>query len=93
MPLTWSTAVRISTATAEASTRLREAALRVPVPSDGPWAGKRVRVSLDGGRVRLRRTHRGRTTAKGRHCGGGVGGVWACCPARQSTFLFARRGN
>ena len=63
--------VRISTATAEASTRLRdaalEAALRVPVPSDGPLAGKRVRVSLDGGRVRLRRTHRGRKTAKGRH--------------------------
>src|SRR6266481_4602144 len=66
-----SSLVRISTATAEASTRLRdaalEAALRVPVPSDGPLAGKRVRVSLDGGRVRLRRTHRGRKTAKGRH--------------------------
>src|SRR3989454_2081024 len=43
------------------------AALRIPVPSDGPLAGKRVRVSLDGGRVRLRRTHRGRKTAKGRH--------------------------
>src|SRR5262249_16789059 len=27
----------------------------------------RVRVSLDGGRVRTRRTHRGRKTAKGRH--------------------------
>ncbi len=66
-----SSLVRISTATAEASTRLRDAALaaalRVPVPSDGPLAGKRVRVSLDGGRVRLRRTHRGRKTAKGRH--------------------------
>ncbi len=66
-----SSLVRISTATAEASTRLRdaalEAALRVPVPSDGPLAGKRVRVSLDGGRVRIRRTHRGRKTAKGRH--------------------------
>ena len=66
-----SSLVRISTATAEASTRLRDAALaaalRVPVPSDGPLAGKRVRVSLDGGRVRLRRTHRGRMTAKGRH--------------------------
>ncbi len=34
---------------------------------DGPLAGKRVRVSLDGGRVRIRRTHRGRKTAKGRH--------------------------
>ena len=66
-----SSLVRISTATAEASTRLRdaalEAALRLPVSSDGPLAGKRVRVSLDGGRVRTRRTHRGRKTAKGRH--------------------------
>ena len=56
-----SSLVCMSTATAEASTRLRDAALaaalRVPVPSDGPLAGKRVRVSLDGGRVRLRRTH------------------------------------
>jgi hypothetical protein len=66
-----SSLVRISTATAEASTHLRDAALaaalRIPVPSDGPLAGKRVRVSLDGGRVRIRRTHRGRKTAKGRH--------------------------
>jgi hypothetical protein len=66
-----SSLVRITTATAEASTRLRdaalEAALRLPVPSDGPLAGQRVRVSLDGGRVRTRRPHRGRKTAKGRH--------------------------
>jgi hypothetical protein len=66
-----SSLVRITTATAEASTRLRdaalEAALRLPVPPDGPLAGKRVRISLDGGRVRTRRTHRGRKTAKGRH--------------------------
>jgi hypothetical protein len=66
-----SSLVRLTTATAEASTRLRdaalEAALRLPVPSDGPLAGKRVRVSLDGGRVRTRRTHCGRKTAKGRH--------------------------
>jgi len=66
-----SSLVRLSPATAEASTCLRDAALaaalRVPVPSDGPWAGKRVRVSLDGGRGRRRRTHRGRKTAKGRH--------------------------
>jgi hypothetical protein len=63
--------VRISTATAEASTRLRdvalEAAVRLPVPADGPLAGKRVRVSLDGGRVRTRRRHGGRKIAKGRH--------------------------
>src|SRR3989449_1033993 len=66
-----SSLVRISTVLASASIRLRdaalEAALHVPVPCDGPLAGKRVRVSLDGGRVRLRRTHRGRKTAKGRH--------------------------
>ena len=66
-----SSLVRISTATAEASTRLRdaalEAALRLPVPADGPLAGTRVRVSLDGGRVRTRRRHRGRKTTKGRH--------------------------
>src|SRR3989454_7501539 len=47
-----SSLVRISTATAEASIRLRdaalEAALHVPVPCDGPLAGKPVRVSLDG---------------------------------------------
>jgi hypothetical protein len=71
--LTWdvSSLVRITTATAEASTRLRdaalEAALRLPVSPDGPLAGKRVRVGLDGGRVRTRRQHRGRKTAKGRH--------------------------
>lgn len=66
-----SSLVRISTATAEASTRLRdaalEAALRLPIPTDGPLAGKRVRVSLDGGRVRTRRRHGGRKTTKGRH--------------------------
>jgi hypothetical protein len=66
-----SSLVRISTATAEASTRLRDAALaaalRLPVPTDGPLAGKRVRVSLDGGRVRTRRRHGGRKTTKGRH--------------------------
>ena len=66
-----SSLVRITTATAEASTRLRdaalEAALRLPVAPDGPLAGKRVRISLDGGRVRTRRTHRGRKTAKGRN--------------------------
>src|SRR5438093_2883983 len=66
-----SSLVRISTATAETSSHLRDAALAaalsLPVPPNGPLAGKRVRVSLDGGRVRLRRTHRGRKTAKGRH--------------------------
>jgi hypothetical protein len=63
--------VRISTATAETSSRLRDAALAaalsLPVPPNGPLAGKRVRVSLDGGRVRTRRRRRGRKTAQGRH--------------------------
>ena len=66
-----SSLVRISTATAETSSHLRDAALaaalRLPVAPTGPLAGKRVRVSLDGGRVRTRRRHRGRKTAKGRH--------------------------
>jgi hypothetical protein len=66
-----SSLVRITTATAATSTRLRdaalEAALRLPVAPDGPLAGTRVRIRLDGGRVRTRRTHRGRKTAKGRH--------------------------
>jgi hypothetical protein len=66
-----SSLVRISTATAETSSRLREAALAaalsLPVSPHGPLAGKRVRVSLDGGRVRTRRRRRGRKTAKGRH--------------------------
>src|SRR6266849_4256891 len=66
-----SSLVRLSTATAETSSRLRDAALaaalRLPVAPTGPLAGKRVRVSLDGGRVRTRRRHRGRKTAKGRH--------------------------
>ena len=66
-----SSLVRLSTATAETSNRLRDvalaAALSLPVPPDGPLAGKRVRVRLDGGRVRTRRRRYGRKTAKGRH--------------------------
>src|SRR5437870_1458478 len=66
-----SSLVRISTATAETRSHLRDAALAaalsLPVPPNGPLAGKRVRVSLDGGRVRTRRRRRGRKTAKGRH--------------------------
>jgi hypothetical protein len=63
--------VRISTATAATSSCLRDAALAaalsLPVAPNGPLAGKRVRVSLDGGRVRTRCRRRGRKTAKGRH--------------------------
>ena len=71
--LAWdvSSLVRISTVPAAARARLREtaleAALRLPVPSAGPLAGKRVRVRLDGGRVRTRHTPHGRKTATGRH--------------------------
>ena len=63
--------VRVTSAVAEASVRLREAAreaaLALPIPADGPLVGTRVRVSLDGGRVRTRRNRRGRRTQKGRH--------------------------
>src|SRR5947209_8468577 len=63
--------VRLRTAPAEASTRRREAtleaALRRPVPTNGPLAGQWVRVRLDGGRVRTRRRHCGRKTRKGWH--------------------------
>ena len=66
-----STAVRIAKATAQADLSLRDAALStamdIPIPSDGPLAGKRVRVSIDGGRVRTRKTKPGRKTRKGRH--------------------------
>ena len=91
--------VRISTATAEASTRrrdaAREAALRLPVPADGPLAGKRVRVSLDGGRVRTRRRHCGRKTTKGRH---GFSTPWReprvlVEPGRNTPSLYAVNGR
>jgi hypothetical protein len=66
-----STLKRIATTTARAHICLRDAALeaatRIPVLKDAPLAGKRVRVSVDGGRVRTRKTRRGRKTRKGRH--------------------------
>jgi hypothetical protein len=66
-----STLVRITTSTAQADLTLRDAALNtamsIPVPLNGPLAGKRVRISLDGGRVRTRKNHKGRKTKKGRH--------------------------
>jgi hypothetical protein len=39
----------------------------LPIPVNGPLADLRVRVSLDGGRVRTRQNKGGRRTAKGRH--------------------------
>ena len=63
--------VRVAEATAAESLRLRDAALaaamQVAVPTNGPLAGKRVRVSTDGGRVRTRVSKRGRKTKAGRH--------------------------
>lgn len=65
-----STLTRIASATARADISLRDAALRaamnIAVPVDGPLARKRVCVSIDGGRVRTRKTSRGRKTKKGR---------------------------
>ena len=66
-----STLVRIANATARADISLRDAALEaagsIPLPQEGPLAGKRVRVSLDGGRVRVKINHRGRKTKRRRH--------------------------
>ena len=66
-----STLKRIAVATARADISLRDAALsaamNMPVSPDGPLAGKRVRVSIDGGRTRTRKKKKGRKTKKGRH--------------------------
>jgi hypothetical protein len=62
---------RVAQSTAQADIALRDAALdqarRMPVAPDGPLAGLRVRVSVDGGRVRTRVERPGRKTKKGRH--------------------------
>ena len=66
-----STLKRIAMATVQEDTCLRDAALTaamsIPILSDGPLAGKRVRLSVDGGRVRTRITKKGRKTKKNRH--------------------------
>ena len=66
-----STLERIALTTAQKHMSLRDAALdaamRVPVAEDGPLAGKRVRVGVDGGRVRTRKARKGRKTKKGYH--------------------------
>ena len=66
-----STVIRVAQTTAQADISLREAALaaamEMPISSAGALAGKRVRISIDGGRVRTRRTKKGRKTKKGRH--------------------------
>ena len=62
---------RVAQSTARADITLRDAALeqarRMPVTAGGPLAGLRVRVSVDGGRVRTRVERPGRKTKKGRH--------------------------
>jgi len=66
-----STLARLAQTTAQADISLREAALaqarNLPLPEKGVLWGKRVRISLDGGRVRTRRVRPGRKTRKGRH--------------------------
>ena len=62
---------RIAIATVQEDTLLRDAALsatmNIPISPDGPLAGKRVRLSVDGGRVRTRVKKKGRKTKKKRH--------------------------
>ena len=62
---------RVALSTAQADIRLRdmtfEEVRQVPIDPIGPLAGQRVRVSLDGGRVRTREPHPGRKTKNGRH--------------------------
>lgn len=66
-----STLRRVALSTAQTDIALRDAALeqarQVPVSPHGPLAGLRVRVSVDGGRVRTRQPRPGRKTKKGRH--------------------------
>ena len=62
---------RVALSTARADLSARDAALasarQEPIDPDGPLAGQRVRVGLDGGRVRTRKPHPGRKTKNGRH--------------------------
>jgi len=66
-----STLIRVAQSSAKADIGLREAALAtaraLPIAPEGPLSGHRVRVSLDGGRVRTRQPWPGRKTQKGRH--------------------------
>ncbi len=72
-----STLQRIACTTAQDDISLRDAALSsamiIPVAVDGPLAGRRVRISVDGGRVRTRVNKKGRRTQKGTH---GFYGPW-----------------
>jgi hypothetical protein len=65
------TLIRVAQSSAQADIGLREAALAtaraMPIASEGPLKGHRVRISLDGGRVRTRQCWPGRKTDRGRH--------------------------
>jgi hypothetical protein len=62
---------RIALSTAQTDVSLRDAALQAaldqPIPHDGPLAGLRVRIGVDGGRVRTRKNKPGRKTKNKRH--------------------------
>lgn len=66
-----STLLRVAQRTAQTDIALRDAALaqarQMPVAADGALSGLRVRVSVDGGRVRTRQRRPGRKTKRGRH--------------------------
>ena len=65
-----STLRRTALATGQSDISLRDSALssaaKISIPPDGPLAHKRVRASVDGGRVRTRKSKKGRKTKKGR---------------------------
>lgn len=66
-----STLKRVALSTARTDISARDTALerarQEPIDAAGPLAGQRVRVGLDGGRVRTREAHPGRKTNNGRH--------------------------
>ena len=66
-----STVVRIAVATGTKALELRDTslceAINNPLTDHSPLAGERVRVSLDGGRARVRKTRRGRGIRPGKN--------------------------
>jgi hypothetical protein len=59
---------RISQNMARTALRLRERRVEIsqpPPPGQSPWAGKRIAVLLDGGRIQIRTNRPGRRTASG----------------------------
>jgi hypothetical protein len=66
-----SSIARLSASAGKRGLELRDrsvgAALRAPLPTQGALQGKRVRVSLDGGRARTRNTQRGRGIRPGKN--------------------------